>query len=77
MQVFFGASVHLRARDGTERSVTLVGGDEVDPARGRVSWFSPIGRALIKAHAGELVTLRSPGGAEALEILDVQYLTID
>jgi len=76
-QVFFGASVHLRASDRSERRVTLVGGDEVDPARGRVSWFSPIGRALIKARAGELVTLRSPGGAEVLEILDVRYLAID
>ncbi|HEY5638101.1 MAG TPA: transcription elongation factor GreB [Burkholderiales bacterium] len=76
-QVFFGASVHLRAGDGTTRSVTLVGGDEVDPARGRVSWFSPIGRALLKAREGDVVTLRSPAGEDALEILEVQYLTIN
>lgn len=76
-QVFFGASVRLRAGDGTERSVTLVGGDEIDAARGRVSWFSPIGRALLKAREGDVVTLRSPAGEEALEILDVQYLSID
>ena len=76
-QVFFGASVQLRAGDGTTRSVTLVGGDEVDPARGRVSWYSPIGRALLKAREGDVVTLRSPAGEDALEILEVQYLTID
>lgn len=76
-QVFFGASVMLRSGSGVERRLTLVGGDEIDAARGRVSWFSPIGRALLKARTGDIVTLRSPAGEEPLEILDVEYLTID
>lgn len=80
-QVFFGATVSLRAQSAArleaERTVTIVGLDEVDAARGRVSWISPIAKALIKAHAGDVVTLRSPGGAEQLEILKVEYLPID
>lgn len=75
-QVFFGAAVRV-ASHGRERCVTIVGADEVDPARGRVSWISPIARALLKARAGDVVTLRSPGGIEELEIVDVSYPRID
>jgi transcription elongation factor GreB len=76
-QVFFGATVRVRSSGGEARSLTIVGADEVDPARGRISWFAPIARALLKARAGDEVTLRSPAGRERLEILDVQYLPID
>jgi transcription elongation factor GreB len=71
-QVFFGATVKLRAASG-EKTITIVGVDEVDPASGRVSWVSPIARALLKAREGDSVTLRSPAGEEQLEILEVTY----
>ena len=71
-QVFFGATVRVRAQ-GQSREITIVGADEVDPARGRVSWVSPIARALLKAREGDTVTLRSPAGEEQLEILEVSY----
>ena len=76
-QVFFGATVTVRHAAGEERTLTIVGADEVDPARGRVSWHAPVARALLKARIGDSVALRTPAGAEALEILDVQYLPID
>ena len=76
-QVFFGAAVRVSSRAGGERCVTIVGADEVDPARGRVSWVSPMARALLKARVGDVVTLRSPAGAEELEILDVGYPRVD
>ena len=76
-QVFFGATATVTSASGGERSYTIVGIDEADPARGRVSWVSPIAKALFKARAGDVVTLRSPGGTEALEILDVRYDPID
>jgi transcription elongation factor GreB len=76
-QVFFGATVTVASASGGERSYTIVGIDEGDPARGRVSWVSPIARALFKARSGDVVTLHSPGGTEALEILDVRYDPID
>ena len=75
-QVFFGATVKLHSAAGG-RSVTIVGADEVDPARGRVSWISPIARALLKAREGDVVSLRTPGGEEKLEIIEVQYQPID
>jgi transcription elongation factor GreB len=71
-QVFFGATVRVKGAAG-EKTVTIVGVDEVDPAHGRVSWVSPIAKALIKAREGERVTLRTPAGEEQLEILEVTY----
>jgi transcription elongation factor GreB len=71
-QVFFGATVKIRSERET-REITIVGVDEVDPASGRVSWVSPIAKALLKAREGDTVTLRSPSGEEQLEILEVSY----
>ena len=71
-QVFFGATVRVKSTSG-ERTVTIVGVDEVDPANGRVSWISPIAKALLKAREGDAVTLRTPAGEERLEILEVTY----
>ena len=71
-QVFFGATVRVRSAAG-ERTITILGLDEVDPARGIVSWISPIAKALIKAREGDTVTLRAPSGEEKLEILEVSY----
>jgi transcription elongation factor GreB len=71
-QVFFGATVRYEA-SGRECEVMIVGIDEVDPARGRVSWISPIARALLKAHEGDLVQLRTPAGVETLTIVKVSY----
>ena len=73
-QVFFGATVTVRSvPGGDERTVTIVGADEVDAARGRVSWRSPIARALLRAREGERVRFHSPAGEEELEILEVRY----
>jgi transcription elongation factor GreB len=71
-QIFFGAQVRVKGAAG-ERSVRIVGVDEVDPKRGDVSWISPIARALIKAREGDSVVLRTPAGDERLEILEVSY----
>ena len=54
-QVFFGATVTVRDARGEERTISIVGVDEIDTARGYVSWISPIARALIKAREGDSV----------------------
>jgi transcription elongation factor GreB len=72
-QIFFGATVRYAAGSGDEQQITIVGIDEVDPARGQVSWISPVARALLKARAGDTVQLRTPAGIETLEILEVHY----
>lgn len=72
-RVFFGATVTYCDSRGVERTVSIVGIDEVDPARGRVSWVSPIARALLKAREGDSVVLRTPAGEEQLEVLEIRY----
>ena len=72
-RVFFGATVTVRDRAGGQRTVSIVGIDEIDTARGYISWMSPMARALIKSREGDVVTLRTPGGDEELEIVEVRY----
>src|SRR5438309_5740165 len=76
-QVFFGATVTYATEDGTENTITIVGIDEADFARGQVSWVSPIARALLKAREGDTVELRAPAGVEPIEILEIRYGAAD
>ncbi len=71
-QVFFGATVKVKSKSEV-KEITIVGVDEVDPARGHVSWISPIAKALIKAREGDRVTLQTPAGKETIEIMQVRY----
>jgi transcription elongation factor GreB len=72
-RVFFGATAVIRNLHGEERTVSIVGVDEIDTARGYISWVSPMARALLKAREGDTVTLMTPGGEEELEIVAVRY----
>jgi transcription elongation factor GreB len=72
-QVFFGATVHYCDSRGEAFTITIVGVDEAEPLAGKISWVSPVARALIKAREGDTVTLRTPSGIEELDILEVRY----
>jgi transcription elongation factor GreB len=72
-RVFFGATVTVTNEAGEERTVSIVGVDEIDTAKGYISWISPMARALLKAREGDTVTLRTPGGTDELEIVSVCY----
>ncbi len=76
-QVFFGATVTYVVGDSEERTISIVGIDEADASRGRVSWISPIAKALVKARVGDVVMLRTPGGMEEIELLDVRYVLLE
>jgi transcription elongation factor GreB len=71
-QIYFGATVTYATRSG-EHTISIVGMDEVDPSRGRVSWISPIAKALLRKQPGDTVRLATPGGTEEIEVLDVRY----
>ncbi len=72
-QVFFGATVVYANAEGEEKTLRIVGLDEMDASNHYVSWISPIARAFIKCREGDTVTLRAPGGDEQLQILEVRY----
>jgi len=76
-QVFFGATVTVVSAAREEKTYSIVGIDEAEVSRGRISWISPLAKALIKAHEGDSVTVRTPAGDETLEIVKVQYQAID
>jgi len=76
-QVYFGATVIVMDEGGGEKTYSIVGIDEADVSRGRISWISPLAKALIKAHEGDTITVRTPGGDERLEIVQVEYKAID
>jgi transcription elongation factor GreB len=73
-QVFFGATVAYANEKGEERTVKIVGVDEVDLSKGHVSWISPIARALIRAFEGDVVKMHTPAGEEEIEIVKVEYV---
>jgi transcription elongation factor GreB len=72
-QVFFGATVSYEDGDGLEHVVQIVGVDEANASEGRISWISPLARALLKAREGDTVRVQSPSGLREIEVVDVRY----
>jgi transcription elongation factor GreB len=75
-QVFFGATVTIRFvedADAVAQIYQIVGVDEADAGQGRISWISPLARALMKAREGDSVRFQSPLGMREIEVLEIRY----
>jgi transcription elongation factor GreB len=72
-QVFFAATVTVCDADGMEATYQIVGVDEANAQEGRVSWTSPLARALLKAREGDTVRFDSPGGLREIDIVEIRY----
>lgn len=72
-RAWFGATVTIADEDDAERIVTLVGEDEADAAAGRISWRSPIARALRGARVGDVRRVELPAGAKDYEVVAIRY----
>ncbi len=72
-RVFFGATVTYVRMDDSEHTVTLVGIDEAEMSKGKISWVSPIAKALLKACVGDAIEVKTPSGVETIEILTICY----
>jgi len=72
-RIWFGATVTLADEQDNERVVTLVGEDETDSSNGRISWNSPIGRAVRGAAVGDVRRIQLPGGERELEVVAIEY----
>lgn len=70
-RVTFGATVRVRDDDGEESVYRIVGVDETDFDRGRISWTSPLARALLQKRVGDIFSFETPGGERRLEILQI------
>lgn len=76
-QVFFSATVTVCNNEGCEATYAIVGVDEADLTRGHISWVSPLARALLKLHVGDVARLLTPAGISELEIISVRYLSLE
>jgi transcription elongation factor GreB len=72
-QVFFGATVTVEEEDGEHRTLTILGPDEFDSARGEVSIDAPIARALLGKRVGDSALVASPRGEREVEIVAITY----
>lgn len=72
-KVFFGATVTIADEDDNQRTVTLIGEDEAEASDGRISWHSPLARALRGAAIGDLRRVTLPGGIKEYEVIGIEY----
>ena len=69
----FGATVDLEEKNGEAVTYQIVGDDEADIKKGKISISSPIARAIIGKYAGDRVEVQTPGGVRKYEVLEVRY----
>jgi transcription elongation factor GreA len=72
-RVTFASTVRLEDETGKDVRYWIVGSDEAEPARGKISILSPLARTLIGKRVGETVTAQLPGGKKTFEILEVNF----
>lgn len=71
--VRFGATVVVENSDGKTRQFRIVGIDEAQPADGRISWRSPMAKALLGTRVGDEITVQTPHGPDALSLVAIRY----
>ena len=72
-RITFGSTVRVEDQDGKEARYQIVGSDETDPSRGRISVMAPLARTLIGKKVGDSVEVQLPGGKKRFEILDANF----
>lgn len=72
-KVYFGATVTYIQKDGSKKTIQIVGIDEANLENGKISWISPVAKALLKSEEGDVVELHTPQGIDKLEILSIKY----
>ena len=72
-EVHFGAAVRIVDEDGKVHQFTIVGDNEADVGAGRISWASPLAKAMMGARVGDVVVWRRPAGDIEVEIAGISY----
>jgi transcription elongation factor GreB len=76
-KIQFGATVELLDENGKSRIFTIVGVDEVDTSKNRISWQSPIGKSLLGKSQGDEVIVKIPTGESSYEVVSIKYQPIE
>jgi transcription elongation factor GreB len=72
-KAWFGSTVTIADEDDNQRVLTLVGEDEADATAGRISWRSPLARALRGAAVGDVRRVELPAGVKEYEVVAIAY----
>lgn len=72
-EVHFGAVVGILDEDGKSHRFSIVGDDEADVAAGKISWASPLARAMMGSRVGDAVKWSRPAGDIEVEIVEIRY----
>ncbi len=72
-KVFFGATVTYQTEDELQFTVKIVGLDEADIKQNKISYISPLAKALIKSNVGQTIEFCAPEGTKVLELIDIKY----
>jgi transcription elongation GreA/GreB family factor len=72
-EVHFGAVVRIADEEGRTHRFSIVGDDEADVAAGKISWASPLAKAMIGSKVGDVVVWRRPAGDTEVEITGILY----
>jgi transcription elongation factor GreB len=73
LEVRFGARVQVVDENEKRSAYLIVGPDEANPSEGRISFQSPLGKALMKRKVGDVVTVTRPAGEIDLEVVAIEY----
>jgi transcription elongation factor GreB len=70
-KVVFGSAVVVEDENGAEKTYQIVGEDEIDIDRGRISWKSPVAKALLGKRAGDVAVIQKPAGAVEVTVVEI------
>ena len=76
VKVQFGATVTFSNEEGIKKTISIIGIDETEPSKGKISWISPLAKVLLNQEVGDAVSFKSPKGEEELEVLKIEYKEI-
>ena len=72
-RITFGSTILLKDGAGKEIRYWIVGSDEAEPGKGKISVLAPMARSLIGKEVGESVTVETPGGKKKYEVLEANF----
>jgi transcription elongation factor GreB len=75
-KIQFGATVTIRDEDDQEKVYSIVGVDEIEIEKGKISWVSPLGATLLRSKLNDCVTFKTPKGEKEIEVVKVEYIEI-
>ena len=73
-KVVFGATVTIQDEDGQTKTYQIVGEDEIEPGQNKISWKSPMAKALLGKKVGDEIEIQRPAGDIYAEILKIQFV---